>query len=174
MKKFTLFAIVLMLAACSSAPSEEDIQKAIEETNAAIPTNMPAPTETSQDLSLSPTPTFTSLPTSISPTPVSQPSDIELGQIKGVLVDKNSGQPVSERPELWRDILENETEAELNEIQELFNKIELEIDKQGVFLFKGVPYGQYLIFTKKHGMVTSAFIVEPGQIVDLGKIEIPK
>ncbi|MBE9473440.1 MAG: hypothetical protein IMY85_01015, partial [Chloroflexi bacterium] len=73
MKKFTLFAIVLMLAACSSAPSEEDIQKAIEETNAAIPTNMPAPTETSQDLSLSPTPTFTSLPTSISPTPVSQP-----------------------------------------------------------------------------------------------------
>ena len=32
MKKFTLFAIVLMLVACSSAPSDEDIQKAIEET----------------------------------------------------------------------------------------------------------------------------------------------
>ena len=32
MKKFTLFAIVLLLAACSSAPSDEDIQKAIEET----------------------------------------------------------------------------------------------------------------------------------------------
>jgi hypothetical protein len=171
MKKFTLFAILLMLAACSSAPSEEDIQKAIEETNAAIPTNMPAPTETRQDLSSSPTPTFTSLPTSISPTPVSQPSEIELGQIKGVLVDENSGQPVSERPELMRDILENETRAE---IQELLKTIELEFDNQGVFLFKGVPYGQYLIFTKKHGLVTSAFIVEPGQIVDLGKIEIPK
>ena len=171
MKKFTLFAILLMLAACSSAPSEEDIQKAIEETNAAIPTNMPAPTETRQDLSSSPTPTFTSLPTSISLTPVSQPSEIELGQIKGVLVDENSGQPVSERPELMRDILENETRAE---IQELLKTIELEIDNQGVFLFKGVPYGQYLIFTKKHHLVTSAFIVEPGQIVDLGKIEIPK
>ena len=35
MKNFTLFVIVLLLAACSSAPSDEDIQKAIEETNAA-------------------------------------------------------------------------------------------------------------------------------------------
>lgn len=32
MKKFILVAIVLMLAACSSAPSQDDIQKAIEET----------------------------------------------------------------------------------------------------------------------------------------------
>ena len=32
MKKFILFAIILLLAACSSAPSDEDIQKAIEET----------------------------------------------------------------------------------------------------------------------------------------------
>ena len=51
MKKFTLFAIILMLAACSSAPSDADIQKAIEETNAAIPTNTAVPTETPIPLS---------------------------------------------------------------------------------------------------------------------------
>lgn len=174
MKKFVLFAIVLMLAACPFTTSEEDIQKGVEETIAAIPKDIPAATETSQEAPISPTPTYTSLPPAITPTPVPPPDDSELGQIKGILVDENTGQPVPDRPQLWRDILENETEAELTEIQELFNEIELEIDEQGGFLFTGVPYGQYLIFTKKHGMVTNAFMVEPGQIVDLGEIKIPQ
>jgi hypothetical protein len=173
MKKITLFAIVFMLAACPFTTPEEDMQKAVEETIAAIPKDIPAATETSQEPPISPTPTFTSLPPAITPTPVPQPSDSELGQIKGILVDENTGQPVPDRPQLWRDVLENETDAELHEIQELFNKIELEIDEQGGFLFKGVPYGQYLIFTKKHGMVTDPFMVEQGQLVDLGEIKIP-
>jgi hypothetical protein len=90
------------------------------------------------------------------------------------LVDKNSGKPLSDRPGLWVDAKENQTETELAKFKELFNKIELEIDEQGWFLFKDVPPGPYLIFTKKHGIVTSIFIVKPGQTTDLGEIKIPK
>jgi hypothetical protein len=153
-----------ILFACNPSPVELDVKPSHTVTDIQI-------TKTKQDLSLSPTPTFTSLPTSISPTPISQPSDIELGQIKGVLVDKNSGHLLLERPILFHVILVNENEAEM---QELLNKVELEVDKQGWFLFKGVPPGMYSILAGKNVMVTPAFFVEPGQIVDLGKIEVPK
>jgi len=66
MKKFTLFAIILVLAACSSAPSEEDIQTAIAKTNEA------RPTRTSTRLS-TPSQTPTLIPTSYS-TPTLSPS----------------------------------------------------------------------------------------------------
>lgn len=162
MRRIMLVAAVLLIVgiACSLGGDSVEVES--------------SPVELDVKPSQSPKPTFTSLPTSISPAPVSQPSDTELGQIKGVLIEKNSGKPASDRPRLFRDVLENETEAERAEIKELLNKIEFEIDEKGSFLFKGVPYGQYGIFTEKHGIVTPVFIVEPGQIVDLGKIEVPK
>jgi hypothetical protein len=89
-------------------------------------------------------------------------------------VDKDTGQPILARPGLFRDQLETETEAELAEIQEYMDKIELETDSQGTFLFTGVPPGQYVVFTKQHGVVTSAFTVSPGQIVDLGEIKVAR
>ena len=159
MRKLLLVVAVLVLAgiACSLGGDSAEVES--------------PPVELDVKPSQSPKPTFTSLTTSISPTPVSQASDTELGQIKGVLIDKNSGKPASDLPRLGRDILENETRAE---VREIMNIIEFEIDEKGWFLFKGIPYGQYFIFTEKHGLVTPAFIVEPGQTVDLGEIEISK
>ncbi len=118
------------------------------------------------------TPTLTPGPTSPTATPT--PAALLLGQIKGVLVDKDTGQPSLAGPGLFRDQLGNETEAELAEIREYMNKIELETDSQGEFIFTGVPPGQYVVFTKQHGVVTSSFVVLPGQVVDLGEIEVPR
>ena len=167
MRKLLLVAAVLLTVgmACSLGGDSAEVESPPVELDVK-PSQSPKPT-----LTALPPPTFTSLTTSISPTPVSQASDTELGQIKGVLIDKNSGKPASDLPRLGRDILENETRAE---VREIMNIIEFEIDEKGWFLFKGIPYGQYFIFTEKHGLVTPAFIVEPGQTVDLGEIEISK
>jgi len=170
MRKLLLVVAVLVLAgiACSLGGDSAEVESPPVEQDVK-PSQSPKPT-----LTALPPPTFTSLTTSISPTPVSQESDTELGQIKGVLIDKVSGKPLSDRPGLWVDAKENQTEAELAEFKELFNKIELEIDEQGWFLFKDVPPGPYLIFIEKHGIVTSVFIVDPGQTTDLGEIKLPK
>ncbi len=118
------------------------------------------------------TPTLNPVPSSSTAT--LSPAALLLGHIKGVLVDKDTGKPSLAGPGLFRDQLETETEAELAEIQEYMDKIELEIDSQGTFLFTGVPPGQYVVFTTQHGVVTSAFTVLPGQVVDLGEIEVPR
>ena len=116
----------------------------------------------------------TATPTPVPPTATPTPAVLLLGQIKGVLVDKHTGQPILARPALFRDHLETETEAELAEIQEYMDEIELETDSHGAFLFTGVPPGQYVVFTIQHGVVTSRFTVSPGQVVDLGAIEVAK
>jgi hypothetical protein len=152
---FGLTLVVLLLAGCGGAPAE--------------PTATPTP--------VPPTPTLTPIPptpTPVPPTATPTPSVLLLGQIKGVLVDKDTGQPILARPALFRDQLETETEAELAEIQEYMDKIELETDSQGAFLFTGVPSGQYVVFTIQHGIVTSPFTVSPGQVVDLGEIEVAR
>jgi hypothetical protein len=51
------------------------------------------------------TPTLTPGPTSPTATPT--PAALLLGQIKGVFVDKDTGQPVLAKPALFRDRLEN-------------------------------------------------------------------
>ena len=89
-------------------------------------------------------------------------------------MDKDTKQPILGNPGLFRDRLENETEAELAEIQEYLDKVEIETDSQGAFLFTGVPPGQYGLFTKQHGIVSPIFTVSPGQVVDLGEIEVQR
>lgn len=122
-----------------------------------------------------PMPTLTQVPatpTSVPPAATPTPAALVLGQIMGVLVDKDTGQPILDRPALFRDQLESDDAAE---IQEYMNKIELETDGKGGFHFTGVPPGQYNVFTKKHGIVTSStFKVAPGQVVDLGEIKVAK
>jgi len=100
------------------------------------------------------------------------PAALQLGQIKGVLVEKDTGKPI--RPALMRSNLQSETEAELAEIKKYLDKVELQTDGKGAFVFSGVPPGQYVIFTYRHGVITSSFTVSPGQVVDLGKIEVAK
>ena len=120
-----------------------------------------------------PIPTLTQVPptpTSVPPAATPTPAALLLGQIIGVLVDKDTGQPILDRPALFRDQLKSDDAAE---IQEYMNKIELETDGKGGFHFTGVPPGQYNVFTTKHGIVTaSTFTVLPGQVVDLGEIEV--
>ena len=113
-----------------------------------------------------------STPTQVPPTPT--PIVLLLGQIKAVLVDKDTRHHILAKPGLFRDQLETETEAELAEIQEYMDKIELETDSLGVFLFTGVPPGQYVLFTTQRGVVTSPFTISPGQVVDLGEIEVAR
>jgi hypothetical protein len=128
-----------------------------------------------------PQPAPTSTPTPVPPTqtPVPPPATptsaiLELGQIKGMLVDKDTGQTILDRPALFRDQLETETEDDLAVIQEYMDKVGFETGSEGGFLFTGVPPGQYVIFTIDHGVVTSEFVVSPGEVVDLGKIEVSK
>jgi hypothetical protein len=185
MRKLLLVAAVLLFigTACrlvseivgvKDTPVELDVQHTPVEMDIK-PTNTVADIQVTKTThSLSPLSTFTPSTILISPTPGSQPSDSGLGQIRGVLINKNSGKPLTDRPRLWVDAKEGQTEAELARFKKLFNKIELEIDDQGWFLFKDVPPGPYLIFTEKHGIVTSEFFVEAGQTTDLGEIRLPK
>ena len=104
----------------------------------------------------------------------STPDVSKLGQIKGILVDKESGKTMQVSPFLFRDRLETDTVAVLEEIRKYMDKIELQIDSLGAFHFTGVPYGQYVVATRRQGVVTPAFKIAPGQVVDLGKIELEK
>lgn len=84
-KKAFLFLLVAVLAACSSSPSDEDIQAAIQQTQEAAPptaepTETPAPAETSEPTE-TPAPTETSTPTE-TPKPTQIPlSSIDLESI---------------------------------------------------------------------------------------------
>lgn len=122
-----------------------------------------------------PTPTPTPVPltpTSVPPADTPTPAAMELGQIMGVLVDKETGKSILDRPALFRDLMDGDDEAE---IQEYMNKIELETDGKGGFHFTGVPPGKYNLFTTKHGIVTTATVtLLPGETVDLGEIKIAK
>ncbi|MDH4270717.1 MAG: carboxypeptidase-like regulatory domain-containing protein [Candidatus Aminicenantes bacterium] len=96
-----------------------------------------------------------------------------LGEIKGLLVDRNTGQAIR-GVNLFRDYLATETEADRAKIDEYMNKAEVETDDRGGFHFKGVPPGHFRLLTKELGIVGPEIIVSPGQTVDLGIIEIQK
>jgi hypothetical protein len=117
-------------------------------------------------------PTVPPTPVTTTATPV--PPSLLLGEIMGVLVDKDTGKPFQASLNLFREQLNTETEAELAEIQEYLDKAEFQIDDQGAFHFTGVPPGKYVLFTTQYGILTDSFTVSPGQVTDLGEIQVAR
>ena len=89
-------------------------------------------------------------------------------------VDKESGKTMQVRLFITRDILETDTGTVPEETRKNLDKGELRIDSLGAFHFTGVPYGQYVVATRQKGVVTPVFKLSPGQVVDLGEIELEK
>ena len=90
------------------------------------------------------------------------------GQVKGVFVKKNTGQPIEIRPTLFA-IHKGRSDAEITALNSM--KIKVETDSSGAFLIKNVLPGPYTLMVKTK-MVTTVFKVPPGQTVDLGKVEL--
>lgn len=124
----------------------------------AVPTPVPS------------TATSTPLPETTTPTA----STLQLGQIKGVLIDKDTGQPFVATLYMFRYRVDSGTEYNLAEIQEYLNKVEFQIDEGGAFLFTGVPPGKYSLFTKQYGLIEPSFIVAPGEVTDIGEVEVDR
>lgn len=114
-----------------------------------------------------------SLKTAKNTEPRIQSKELALGQIKGLLVDKNTGQPYR-GINLFREYSATETEEDRAKLDEYLHKAELETDDKGGFHIKGVPPGRFRLLTKEHGIVGPEIVVSPGQTVDLGIIEIQK
>jgi hypothetical protein len=172
---------ILLLAACGSrqtAPGTETEADSLIEASVAVADSLPSPdASTALPAHSSESPELDEDQQKKSPVPQpdrSTPDVSKLGQIKGILVDKESGKTMKVSPFLFRDQLETDTEDLLEEVRKYMDKMELQIDSLGVFLFTGVPYGQYVVAIPQEGVVTSAFKLSPGQLVDLGKIEVEK
>jgi len=104
------------------------------------------------------------------------PFDATMAQIKGKFVDKDTGRPLQITPLLWltypKDITADE-EAELNAAFHA-SKVKKETDSSGAFsiVIVNVVPGKYALLTRRYGMLTPEFAVSPGEVVDLGTIEV--
>lgn len=97
--------------------------------------------------------------------------DITPGQVKGVFVSKVTGQPMKITPELFA-LTEGMTQAEKAALK--VNEIEAEAYSSGEFLIKNVLPGRYALLIYSNTILSSTFIVSPGQTVDLGTIEVER
>lgn len=141
------------------------------------------------EISATPTPSPTPTPTPVPPTPIpeqqSQPEsqqDVKaLGQIKGILVYRDSDKPCSEYMVDLYLIKGPKDEKGMQAIEKLQ---QVKTSETGAFIFEQVAPGEYVLTVSKplEGMLMPAFIttdkdgkptaivIGEKQIVDLGKI----
>ena len=94
--------------------------------------------------------------------------DMTPGEIKGVFVDKSSGQPVEFSPGVFA-IHGDRTEEELTALET--NEIQVETDSTGAFSLTNVLPGEYALMDGSYKTIL-VVDVEPGQVVDVGTLEI--
>jgi len=99
-----------------------------------------------------------------------------MAQIKGVFVDEATGRPLQITPRLALIHPKGITPEEAADLSAKFDaqKIKTETDSSGAFSIEIVDVvpGKYVLFTRKHGMITLDFKVSPGEIVNLGIIKV--
>lgn len=94
--------------------------------------------------------------------------DMTPGEIKGVFVDKSSGQPVEFSPGIFA-IYGDRTEEEIAALDA--NEIQVETDSTGAFSLTNVLPGEYALMDGSYETI-AVVDVKPGQVVDLGILEI--
>ena len=97
------------------------------------------------------------------------PPDPHVGEVKGILVSKETGRPLQVIPDLFRDAAEGEDQEA---IQAMLDAMESKPDSAGAFHWIGVPAGLYHLFTRHHGIIGEGFVVVGGGTVDLGVVEV--
>ena len=108
------------------------------------------------------------------PTPTTDPT--APGQVQGVLVDGDTGQPLTDVPVGL--LKPGDSSGGMTYIEQ--TDIETETDASGAFLLDSVPPGSYFMYAylgRQEPVMNSTggqlfFEVRPGQTVDLGEIEV--
>ena len=110
------------------------------------------------------------------PTPSPTTDPTAPGQVQGVLLDADTGQPLADVPVGL--LKPGDSSGGMTYIEQ--TDIETETDASGAFLLDSVPPGSYFMYAylgRQEPVMNSTggqlfFEVRPGQTVDLGEIEV--